>query len=249
MRFSISMAALGVVLVSFSGLQAQLALSKPDSDAVYDPQGYADRLKHQQFVPITPVSPLVPAAPRLPADLVPTAPIPEMLRGSVVYVYSFLDIRDEWFGPRMMQQLDDQIISGFKSETIRSNLLNFKDSPIGQSFSQATSTCRGGLWGCRTSSSEIIPVRDVIVGNASDEAKSGAAYRMVVFPASFTRSGAWQYYTIRFSLYDVKTGSRLWSFNYNGRHLSLWRADEDSAGRVSKMMTEVLADLKRCGFI
>ena len=193
----------------------------------------------------------VPPPPVVVAPPPVVAPAPSSLRGAFVYVYSFLDVRAAQFGARMLDQLDQQLVSSLAVEGVQAKVLRFKDSAVGENFSQTTGPTvglygyyRGGYGG-----SDMIPVRQTIAANFADERAAGARFRLIEFPANFTNQGAWQYYDVRWELDDARTGVRLWTRTYSNTHLTWWRADEDSVHRARAMLDKVFDDLRASGYL
>ena len=189
-----------------------------------------------------PVAVAPPAAPRPPVMVAPAA---TKLQGAFVYVYSFLDVRDQQFGPRMLDQLDQQLTADLSAEGVSSKVLRFKDSTVGETFAQSGQ--QPGAWGY--SGSDLIPVNQTIASNAADERATGARFRLIVFPANFSTQGAWQFYDVRWILIDAATGVRVWQNVYKTSHLTWWRNDEDSVNRAKGMLAKVMADLKGTGLL
>src|SRR5690349_16713782 len=72
-------------------------------------------------------------APRAPQ--VPAAPAPKVsLRGSFVYIYTFLDVREDEFGLEVIEEFDRQIVSRFDAEGVKSKVLRFSRTPFGRRF-------------------------------------------------------------------------------------------------------------------
>lgn len=158
------------------------------------------------------------------------------IRGSKVYAYSFLDLRDSELGSTMLSQIDSQLAQSLASASVSLKVLRFKDSDIGRSYA----TTNGGM---------SIPVRQTIESNLSDEKAYGTEYRLVVFPSKITLSGAWKFYDIRWDLIDVKTGNRVWGSSSQGKHLTMWKNDEDPEGRAKVIVDGVIAEFKKSGLI
>lgn len=158
------------------------------------------------------------------------------IRSSKVYAYSFLDLRDSELGSTMLSQIDSQLTQSLASASVSLKVLRFKDSDIGRSYAT-------------TNSGMSVPVRQTIESNISEEKAYGAEYRLVIFPSKITLSGAWKFYDIRWDLIDVKTGNRVWSSSSQGKHLTMWKNDEDPEGRAKVIVDGVIAEFKKSGLI
>lgn len=158
------------------------------------------------------------------------------IRGSKVYAYSFLDLRDAELGADMLSQIDAQLTQSLASANVAMKVLRFKDSEPGRSFA----TTSGGM---------SVPVRQTIDSNLSEEKAQGTDYRLVVFPSKITLSGAWKFYDIRWDLIDVRTGRAVWSSASQGKHLTMWKNDEDPEARAKVIVDGVVAEFKKSGLI
>ena len=158
------------------------------------------------------------------------------IRNTKVFAYSFLDLRDAELGPSMLTAIDKQLTQALAKSGVTLAVLRFKDSDVGHSFS-ATS---GGM---------AVPVRQTIDSNAKGEQALGADYRLIVFPSKMTLSGAWKFYDIRWELIDVKTGKRVWSSVSQGKHLTMWKNDEDPEGRAKTIVDGAVGEMKKGGLI
>ena len=158
------------------------------------------------------------------------------IRGSKIYAYSFLDLRDAELGPTMLSQIDLQLIQSLANASVSVKVLRFKDSDIGRSYAT-------------TNSGMSVPVRQTIESNSQEEKAYGAAYRLVIFPSKMTLSGAWKFYDIRWDLIDVKSGNRVWSSSSQGKHLTMWKNDEEPEARAKVIVDGVIAEFKKSGLI
>lgn len=152
------------------------------------------------------------------------------------YTYTFLDVRKNVLSPRVLAEFDKQFIDGLDSRGIGTTLFHFGDSPLGDMFAD-------------NSTSATIPVPQVILLNQAAEKAAGARFRIIVFPTSIVNSGAWRFYQIRFSMIDTRTGARVWSYLYEGRHMVFWKESENAESRAKKITDAALADLTKTGLI
>lgn len=158
------------------------------------------------------------------------------LRGSKVYVYSFLDLRDSDLGETMVNQINMQLTRELSNSGVSMKVLNFKDSEPGRSFA----TTNTGL---------SVPVRQTIESNISEEKAQGTDYRLLIFPSKMHLSGAWKFYDIRWELIDARTERPVWSSTSKGKHLTMWKNDEDPEGRAKIIVDGVVSEFKKNGLI
>lgn len=158
------------------------------------------------------------------------------LRNTKVYAYSFLDLRDAELGPSMLTAIDRQLTQALAKSGVTLAVLRFKDSEVGHTFSATN----GGM---------AVPVRQTIESSAKEEQALGADYRLIVFPSKMTLSGAWKFYDIRWELIDIKTGKRVWSSISQGKHLTMWKNDEDPESRAKTIVVGAVEEMKKGGLI
>jgi hypothetical protein len=188
-----------------------------------------------------------PIPPR-PAALAEIAPLPgadplfAKLSGSFLYVYSFLDVRQNEFTPKVLDQFDDDLTTRLNGAGITSKILRYTESAKGKDEFFAAKTQVGD-------DSRAVPVSETIGGNLADERTTKARFRLIVFPANFTLSGAWRFYDIRFILMDTATNKRLLEYTYSGQHLVMMRDSENAQARSRKILDAAFAELKAKGFL
>lgn len=168
----------------------------------------------------------------------PAVPVTDgmTLSNSNLYVYSFLDIRDAEFGPTMLAEIDTQLVRELAKATVTAKVLRFKKSKVGEYYG----TTNGGL---------SVPVAQTIQSNAEEERALGADYRLIIFPSQMTRSGSWKLYDIRWELIDIKTSKRVWVTTSHGKHLNLWKNDEDPQARAKTIVDGVMAEFQKSNLI
>jgi hypothetical protein len=188
--------------------------------------------------------PAEPALPEVDPRTYAAPPIPvarmapgEKLQGSSIYVYTFLDVRDAEFGRKVVDQFETQVVAALAQAGIRAKALRFKKSPAGAMYVSPSATSRGNWFsGYSYAKTDQVPVSEVVTSNVADEMAVGARYRLLVLPSSYNVYGSWQYYTLRWILMDIGTGRMLWSHSYSGKHLMLWKPDENSVKRAKKLV-------------
>ena len=171
--------------------------------------------------------------PSAPPALRPSTP--PSLQGATLYVYNFLDVRAQMFGPRMLDQVSRQLAMRLTENGVRSAAIMFKDSPVALGYSQTMTYGQ---------SFDRIPIAETIVANHQRETEIGAQYRLIIIPANFSQEGAWQTYDIRWLLMDIPSNSLVWSFLTHNRRMTLWRSDENAERRGRALIDEVMADLR-----
>lgn len=185
----------------------------------------------------------VPAPPVVIPPSAPPAVEKDKLRGNLVYIYSFLDVREDGYTATVLDQFDADLMARLESVSSSGKILRFKQSRLSKTDEFHAG---GSLHG---SESRSIPVMQTIAANQQDEIASNARYRLIVFPSNYVLSGAWRHYEIRFVLIDAITDSRVMSYNYSGRHMVLFKNSENAAARSKKIVDALFAQLTVEGFL
>jgi hypothetical protein len=153
------------------------------------------------------------------------------LRDTQIYIYSFLDAREIEFGPNLLTEFDAQFIGELEKSGVKGKILRFKDSDIGRYYSM-------------TNTGMQLPVGQVIESNLSNERAFDAKYRLIIFPNRMRLSGAWKFYDVQWDLFDTQTGKRVWSTTSYGKHINMWKNDEDPRARAKTIVDGVLTELR-----
>ena len=189
-----------------------------------------------------PSLPIIPSAPPPPSIMPPAPPAPPYLAGAVelrdasVYAYSFLDIREDFYTPKVLEQLNRDLTQRFSTINAQLAILDYKQTEIGQ---YSTDVIGAGPV------SGYVPVELVMLRNHARERLAKAKYRLVIFPSSYTVSGSWRFYDILWVLYDAQSGRRLWSYEYSGKHLVLWKNSENFKSRSKKIIDALFVQLAK----
>jgi hypothetical protein len=158
------------------------------------------------------------------------------IRNGNVYVYTFLDLRDGFFGPTMLAAVNQQIVSKLGAAGVNAKVLAFKASETGRYFPV-------------TQASADIPVDKVVAANKGDETAFGARYRLIVFPLSTETQGAWFVYDVRWELIDVQTGRSVWTVKSHGSRLNMWGSDEQPQDRAATVVDSFVGQLRKYSLI
>jgi len=158
------------------------------------------------------------------------------LKNTQIYIYSFLDARETEFGPNLLSEFDEQLIGELEKLKVKGKILRFKDSDIGRYYSM-------------TNAGMQIPVGQVIASNLSNERGFDARYRLVIFPSKMTLSGAWRFYDIQWDLTESQTGKKVWSTTSHGKHINMWKNDEDPRVRAKTIVDGIIVELRNSGLL
>ena len=153
------------------------------------------------------------------------------LKDQSIYVYSFLDIRDNQFGSNMLKMLDEYIISDFQSENADVKVVRFLDSKIAKLHSVTNDT--------------ELPIDGFILENLENEQNFSANYRLIIIPSKMRLQGAWKHYDITWQLQNVKTNMIAWKAISEGSHLTTFYPDENPDERAKKIIDSLFIQLKK----
>lgn len=186
---------------------------------------------------------VVPAPPVVIPPPAPPAVEKDKLKGNFVYIYSFLDVREDGYTAKVIDQFDADLLARLDTVSSDGKILRFKESKV----SRSDEFFAGGS--VHGSESRSIPVMQTIASNLQDEVASNARYRLIIFPSNYIVSGAWRHYEIRFVLMDTITDRRMMSYNYSGRHMVLFSNSENAASRSKKIIDALFEQLAAEGFL
>jgi hypothetical protein len=176
-----------------------------------------------------------------------TSPTPPITL-SRVYVYSFLDLVTDDLGPRRIDAINRQLIAALESRGVATELHLFRDDPIGSGFARVQGAAPvQELGGLRTVSSERIPVSQVIAGNAANERRFGADYRLIVFPAEVSHSEWGRGYTFTWMLYETQTHRRVWDTWSRTSQVSIMRLNE--YGLAERLVNGLIQQMSTAGLL
>lgn len=161
-----------------------------------------------------------------------------------LYVYDFLDVREKAYQPKVLDELERQLLAWLKPRTKAAAIIRSKDTPYIQNRDANT-------WQSDISSEhevDRVPVAQAIASNLGAERTFGADYRLILFPSAFTYSGSWRFYTIRFVLIR-KADFRSWQYFYEGSHLVMLKEAERSQSRAQKIIEKLDAAMTAAGLV
>jgi hypothetical protein len=154
-----------------------------------------------------------------------------------IYVYSFLDVRQNVLGQHFLEDLKVELDQKFASHGVVTEQLWFRDSPVFSEFAAAGLT------------SVMVPIGRVIVGNRPTEVHFGARYRLVAFPLETTAAGSWNFYDFRWDLIDVTTGMKVWTTTSHAGKLNFAGPDEYPQKRADMIVGGLIGEMKKAGFL
>ena len=152
-----------------------------------------------------------------------------------VMAYSFLDFREDYLGPKMLEQINQQLKMAFSGRSIDIQLMLFKDSKAYESFT--------------ITEDSNVPIGSVLNEGYAKEREMGASHRLIVFPKKVVSSGAWVFYNLSLSLYDLNSNALVWSTTLNGKHVNTMTADEVPEARAKLIVSGIFNELNKSGLL
>lgn len=161
-----------------------------------------------------------------------------------VYVYSFLDLRENELGPKFLGEVQRQFAEALKAKGASSAQLSFNDSPLRAEYLLKEEPVRGSL---TRQASTRVPVGEVIATNLRAEAAFGAPYRLIVFPASLTALNTGHRFDVRWDIYDARTNVRVWSATSETLHQNWISHDESPVERAKILVEGIILQMTKAG--
>lgn len=180
--------------------------------------------------------------PPLPSAVESAARPAVKLPGSLLYVYSFLDVRETEFTPKMLDQFDAALTARLDALKVSSKILHYNKAKQDEGEFVANNTSFGA-------DSRMIPVGQTIDRNLADERAARARYRLIIFPANFESSGAWRFYEVRFIIMDTDNNRRVFDYVYSGKHIVILKNSENANARSKKILDAAFTELQNKGFL
>jgi len=188
-------------------------------------------------VPPPPLILLPPPAP------VPPPPVTPKLSGSFVYVYSFLDLREQLFGHDCLRRVNADLVDALKALGADSKVQFHKDIARAPPYDE---NYQPGYRGASSSRGQV-PVVATISANWADEQATHPQYRLIILPSTFSTQGAWQFWTIRWTLQDIASGRIVWSTTTQGKRLIWLSLEEGGETRAKGIVDKFVADFHNSG--
>jgi hypothetical protein len=166
----------------------------------------------------------------------PTISTLSSLKGSRLYVYSFLDSSGQLFGPKFNAKLEEKMQAGLKAHTIESSTLLFGKTEVGIRYSRELTT-------------RVVPVQQTIDANLPQEKEFAATHRVIIFPKQAQGSGGGGYSHVSWEIIDISTGKRVWETTSSVQFINMWKSDESPDERAGVVVNTFLKALKSDGLL
>ncbi len=162
--------------------------------------------------------------------------------GADIYIYSFLDMREQEFGSDMLRNVHDQLSNALKSRGFDVQMFYYRDYLDSEdSFVSRISSIGHN--------SEIVPIKAIIEKNKTKEMEFGTDYRLIAFPNDFKIHGANQFFSIGWALTDNTSLKPLWSTEQGGGRTVWLKQDEMSDKRAADFISALISEMETSGLI
>jgi hypothetical protein len=104
------------------------------------------------------------------------------ISGSSVVVYSFLDVRKDYFGDQMLTLMNNQLVDQFKQRGVTARVVAYQG--------KAVDTNPNAIFMGVNRSMVTVPLKEYIASQRPEEQKNGDKFRLMVFPSMVTTTGA-----------------------------------------------------------
>lgn len=165
-----------------------------------------------------------------------------------LYIYSFLDVMDDKFGRKFLDEVRRQLDVALDAEQVRHQQLWFKDPgslPRTALVTQRTQV--NPFRGAHESTS--VPVAETLAANRVREQEYGAAYRLIVFPSSTAETGTGMKHTIRWVLSDALLDRPVWDTTSEIEMVLWWGPNENAEKRAQVFVDGLIAEWRKIGFL
>lgn len=163
-----------------------------------------------------------------------------------LYVYSFLDVREDLIGKKMLVELEAQLSERLEASGIKVRQLWFNRSSTRMQYSlNETPSQAASIYS--QASSVRVPVGETIRDNAENETAFAPRYRLVAFPAQSRATGTGTGYTVHWDLIDVATGKLAWRSDSRVYNMNWWSSDELPKERAKVLVDGLLAEFQKTG--
>jgi hypothetical protein len=165
-----------------------------------------------------------------------TASSTARLRGQRVYIYSFLDLRQQALGPKLVAAVHEQLVSRFTAAGAVTKLTEFRGTEVGQSFAS-------------TNQAAAVPVKATVDQNLGREKEFNPRYRFFVFPRSVSVQGTGNFFVVDWRMVDVTDDKEVWYMESRGSHMKMFLGDEFPTDRAKELVDGLFKEFGAKGLL
>lgn len=161
------------------------------------------------------------------------------ISGSSVVVYSFLDVRRDYFGEQMLAMTNNQLVEQFKQRGVTARLVAYQ----GKALDANPNAIFMGV----NRSMVTVPLKDYLQSQRPDEQKNGDKFRLMVFPSMVTTTGANIDSELTWSLADVGSEKPVWVTKQKTARTIWWNNDEAPESRSKQFVDGIMGEMTKSG--
>jgi hypothetical protein len=159
--------------------------------------------------------------------------------GSSIVVYSFLDVRKDFFGEQMLATMNNQLVDQFKQRGVAARLVVYQH-PALEAPSQS-------LFLGVNRDLISVPLKDYLAAQRPEEVKNAEKFRLMVFPSMVTTTGANIDSQITWTLIEAATDKPVWTTKQNTSRTIWWKNDEAPQTRSKQFVDGVMGQMTSSG--
>lgn len=159
--------------------------------------------------------------------------------GTSIVVYSFLDVRKDFFGEQMLTMMHNQLEDQLKQRGVNARVVVYKHAAPETDFKSLFLGVNRNI--------VSIPLKTYLQSQRPEEEKRGDKYRLMVFPSMVTTTGANIDSQINWTLVDAKTDKAVWTTKQSTSRTIWWNSDEAPETRSKQFVDGVMAQMATSG--
>lgn len=161
------------------------------------------------------------------------------ISGSSVVVYSFLDVRKDYFGDQMLAMMNSQLVDQFKQRGVTARIVPYK--------AKGVETNPNALYMGVNRSMVSVPLKEYLQEQRPEEMKNGDKFRLMVFPSMVTTTGANIDSELTWSLTDVSADKPVWATKQKTARTIWWNNEEAPETRSKQFVDGIMSEMTKSG--
>jgi hypothetical protein len=161
------------------------------------------------------------------------------ISGSTVVVYSFLDVRKDYFGDQMLTMMNNQLVEQFKQRGVTARVVAYQNKPV--------DTNPNAIFMGVNRSMVTVPLKEYLQSQRPEEVKNGDKFRLMVFPSMVTTTGANIDSELTWSLTDASADKPVWVTKQKTARTIWWNNDEAPESRSKQFVDGIMGEMAKSG--
>lgn len=160
----------------------------------------------------------------------------QLIAGTNVVVYSFLDVHNEFFGETMVQVLHRELVSRLAQNGVTARVVVYKQAEPDAKASTAYYTSNR--------QAVVIPLKDFLLSQKPEETKARDKYRLLIQPWYMQSHQATTDVRITWTLTDIATDQPVWTTNQQTSRLVMISSDETPETRAKEIVDGIVTQMR-----